>query len=103
MIPRRSWKAPPGAWTTPPPVHRLGRLFAQSPQFWLNMQLRYDVWHAERTGIALDIAGIQPLVAVGAVLDGEGGAASGSGVDTWKRPRLTSVMVGASAHRRSLR
>ena len=25
---------------------RLGRAFEQNPQFWLNLQSRYDLWHA---------------------------------------------------------
>jgi len=26
---------------------RLGRLFGQTPAFWLNLQTAYDLWHAE--------------------------------------------------------
>jgi antitoxin HigA-1 len=27
---------------------RLGRAFGNSPLFWLNLQVQYDAWHAER-------------------------------------------------------
>jgi addiction module HigA family antidote len=40
---------------------RLGRLFGQSPAFWMNMQLAYDLWHAEHGGAAGDIEDIRPL------------------------------------------
>lgn len=40
---------------------RLGRLFGQSPAFWMNLQLAYDLWHAEHGGAAPDIQEIEPL------------------------------------------
>ena len=44
---------------------RLGRLFGQSPAFWMNLQLAYDLWHAEHGGGAPDVAAIEPLVIAG--------------------------------------
>jgi addiction module HigA family antidote len=41
---------------------RLGRLFGQSPEFWMNLQLRYDLWHAKRSELAAAIASqVQPI------------------------------------------
>ena len=41
---------------------RLGRLFGQSPALWLNLQLAYDLYHAERSAAAEEIArAIEPL------------------------------------------
>ncbi|CAN5863488.1 HigA family addiction module antitoxin [soil metagenome] len=40
---------------------RLGRLFGQSPAFWMNLQLAYDLWHAEHGGGPADLDEIQPL------------------------------------------
>lgn len=39
---------------------RLGRLFSQSPQFWLGMQQAVDLWDAEQA-IKADLARIKPL------------------------------------------
>jgi addiction module HigA family antidote len=39
---------------------RLGRLFGQSPQFWLNLQLGWDVYHA-RSPAAAEIEQIEPM------------------------------------------
>ena len=44
---------------------RLGRLFGQSPAFWMNLQLAYDLWHAEHGTAAPDVAAIEPLVIAG--------------------------------------
>jgi addiction module HigA family antidote len=41
---------------------RLGRLFGNSPEFWLNAQQAVDLWDAAQT-IESDIAEIEPLVA----------------------------------------
>lgn len=39
---------------------RLGRLFGNSPEFWLNAQQAVDLWHAERA-IEKEVARIKPL------------------------------------------
>jgi addiction module HigA family antidote len=41
---------------------RLGKLFGNSPEFWLNAQRAVDLWDAAQT-INKDIAGIKTLVA----------------------------------------
>jgi antitoxin HigA-1 len=41
---------------------RLGRLFGNSPEFWLNAQQAVDLWDAAQT-IESDMAEIEPLVA----------------------------------------
>lgn len=43
---------------------RLGRLFGNSPEFWLNAQRAVDLWHAAQTGKE-EIARIKPLNAAG--------------------------------------
>ena len=40
---------------------RLGRLFGNSPEFWLNAQRAVDLWDAAQA-IQSDVARIQPLV-----------------------------------------
>lgn len=41
---------------------RLGRLFGQSAAFWINLQLAYDLYHAERSPEAEEIAAtVEPL------------------------------------------
>lgn len=40
---------------------RLGRLFGQTPAFWMNLQLAWDLYHAEHGGAAPDIQEIEPL------------------------------------------
>lgn len=32
---------------TPDTAIRLGRYFGVSPQFWMNLQVRYNLWHAQ--------------------------------------------------------
>lgn len=39
---------------------RLGRLFGNSPEFWLNAQRAVDLWDASQE-LENDMAGIQPL------------------------------------------
>jgi addiction module HigA family antidote len=39
---------------------RLGKLFGNSPEFWLNLQRRVDLWDAAR-GLKQEIAHIRPL------------------------------------------
>jgi addiction module HigA family antidote len=41
---------------------KLGRLFGNSPEFWLNAQRAIDVWEANQV-IQADIEQIRPLVA----------------------------------------
>lgn len=41
---------------------RLGRLFGQSPAFWMNLQLAHDLYHAERSPEAKEIErAVEPL------------------------------------------
>lgn len=49
---------------TPSTALRLGKFFGMTPGFWLNLQARWDLYHAQRAEEA-DLAGIQPLAAVG--------------------------------------
>lgn len=42
---------------------RLGRLFSNSPEFWLNAQLAVDLWDATQS-IESEMSRIRPLVAV---------------------------------------
>jgi len=46
---------------TPDTALRLSRLFATSPEFWLNGQRNWDLWHAMRSPAAADIEQIQPI------------------------------------------
>lgn len=32
---------------TPDTAIRLGKFFGVSPQFWMNLQVRYNLWHAQ--------------------------------------------------------
>ncbi len=43
---------------TPDTAFRLAHFFGTTPQYWLNMQINYDVAHTE-----VDVAGIEPLSA----------------------------------------
>jgi addiction module HigA family antidote len=45
---------------TPEMALRLGKLFGNSPEFWLNLQRSVDLWDAAR-GLKQEIAHIQPL------------------------------------------
>ena len=45
---------------TPSTALRLARFFGTSPGFWLNLQLRWDLYHAERVE-AKQIESIRPL------------------------------------------
>jgi len=38
---------------------RLGKLLGNGPQLWASLQLRYDVWHAERE---VDVSAVPTLV-----------------------------------------
>ena len=48
---------------TPDTALRLSRLFGTTPEFWLNGQLAWDLWHAEREAIR-SLRKIEPLVGV---------------------------------------
>lgn len=45
---------------TPEMALRLGKLFGNSPEFWLNLQRKVDLWDAAR-GLKREIANIRPL------------------------------------------
>ncbi len=45
---------------TPEMALRLGKLFGNSPDFWLNLQRKVDLWDAAR-GLKQEIAHIRPL------------------------------------------
>jgi len=45
---------------TPEMALRLGKLFGNSPEFWLNLQQNVDLWDAAR-GLKREIAHIHPL------------------------------------------
>ena len=45
---------------TPEMALRLGKLFGNSPEFWLNLQRKVDLWDAAR-GLKHEIARIRPL------------------------------------------
>ena len=45
---------------TPEMALRLGKLFGNSPEFWLNLQRNIDLWDAAR-GLKREIAHIRPL------------------------------------------
>ncbi len=46
---------------TPDTALRLARLFGTSPEFWLNGQRNWDLWHAMRAPEAREIARIRPV------------------------------------------
>lgn len=48
---------------TPDTALRLARLFGTTPEFWLNGQLAWDLWHALHSPQAAEIEKIQPLEA----------------------------------------
>lgn len=50
---------------TPSTALRLSRFFGTSPEFWINLQLRWDLYHA-RNAEAGQIDSIQPLEIVNA-------------------------------------
>lgn len=47
---------------TPDTALRLSRLFGTTAEFWLNGQLAWDLWHAQRSPKAQHIAQIVPLI-----------------------------------------
>ena len=46
---------------TPDTALRLARLFDTTPDFWLNGQLAWDLWHAMKAPEAKEIARIRPV------------------------------------------
>lgn len=46
---------------TPDTALRLARLFGTSVEFWLNHQLRWDMWHALHSPAMAEIEKIEPL------------------------------------------
>ncbi len=45
---------------TPSTALRLSKYFGMSPDFWMNLQLRWDIWFTQRSE-AEELAAIQPL------------------------------------------
>lgn len=50
---------------TPELALRLGRLFGQTPAFWMNLQLAYDLYQAEHAESARDLTEIEPIRRLG--------------------------------------
>lgn len=48
---------------TPDTALRLARLFGTTPEFWLNAQTAWDLWHARYSGAVADIEAIEPMSA----------------------------------------
>lgn len=48
---------------TPDTALRLAALFGTTPEFWLNGQRNWDLWHAMRSPSAKEINTIQPVIA----------------------------------------
>jgi addiction module HigA family antidote len=46
---------------TPDTALRLGRLFNTGPEWWLNDQLRWDMWHALHSPAMAEIEKIEPM------------------------------------------
>ena len=46
---------------TPDTAIRLSRLFGTTPEFWLNGQLEWDLWHAQRAISREDLERITPV------------------------------------------
>lgn len=46
---------------TPDTALRLAKLFGTTPDFWLNGQLAWDLWHAIHSPAAADIEKINPI------------------------------------------
>ena len=47
---------------TPDTALRLSKLFGTTPEFWLNGQLAWDLWHALRTPEAKAIEQLEPVL-----------------------------------------
>ena len=48
---------------TPDTALRLAKLFGTTPEFWLNGQRNWDLWHAMRSAEAKDLKSIKPVPA----------------------------------------
>ena len=48
---------------TPSMALRLGKFFGMSPDFWMNLQMRWDLYHAQQTE-ERDLNSIQPCASV---------------------------------------
>lgn len=48
---------------TPDTALRLAKLFGTTPEFWLNGQRNWDLWHAMHAGAAEEIDEIEPVSA----------------------------------------
>ncbi|MFO7767835.1 MAG: HigA family addiction module antitoxin [bacterium] len=48
---------------TPDTALRLARLFGTTPEFWLNGQRNWDLWHAIRSVDMKDLESIEPVAA----------------------------------------
>jgi addiction module HigA family antidote len=46
---------------TPDTALRLAKLFGTTPEFWLNGQRNWDLWHAVHSRAAKEIAEIEPV------------------------------------------
>lgn len=46
---------------TPDTALRVARLFGTDPEIWLNLQTRFDLWHARRSADAEEIGAIEPV------------------------------------------
>ncbi|MFO7903727.1 MAG: HigA family addiction module antitoxin [Pirellulaceae bacterium] len=46
---------------TPDTALRLSRLLGTTPDFWMNLQLTWDLWHAVNSEQAAEIEEIEPL------------------------------------------
>ena len=46
------------AGISPPMAHRLAKALDTTPEFWVNLQAQYDLWHARET----DLDGVRRLV-----------------------------------------
>jgi len=46
---------------TPDTALRLSRLFGTTPEFWLNGQRNWDLWHALHSDAAKDLSMIEPV------------------------------------------
>ncbi len=49
---------------TPDTALRLARVLGMSADFWLGLQLDWDLWHAMRTDEASEIAQLEPLQSI---------------------------------------
>ena len=47
---------------TPDTALRLAKLFGTTPEFWLNGQLEWDLWHAMRSPAAKTLETIEPVL-----------------------------------------